>query len=74
MYIYVIWNRLVGLEYRVFANGPRDQGSIPVHIVPKTLKLVLDTSFLNTLHYKVRVMGKAEQSKERSGALLNISL
>ena len=28
------------------------------------LKMVLDTSFLNTQHYKVRVKGKVEQSTE----------
>ena len=33
---------------RVFANGPGDLGSIPGRIIPKTLKLVLDTSLLNT--------------------------
>ena len=29
---------------RVFANGPVDFGSIPGHLIPKTLKMVLDTS------------------------------
>ena len=38
---------------RVFANGPRDLGSIPVCVIPKTLKMVLDTSLLNTQQYKV---------------------
>ena len=37
-----------GLVGRVFANGPGDQGSIPVRVIPKTLKMVLDTSLLNT--------------------------
>ena len=32
----------------VFANGPGDLGSIPVRVIPKTLKMVLDTSLLNT--------------------------
>ena len=40
--------RLIGLESRVFANGPGDLGSIPRRVIPKTLKLVLDTSLLNT--------------------------
>ena len=49
----------------VFANGPGDLGSI----IPKTLKMVLDTSLLNTQHYKVRIKGKVEQSWEKSSAL-----
>ena len=28
---------------RVFTNGPGDLGSIPDHVIPKTLKMVLDT-------------------------------
>ena len=37
--------------------------------VPKTLKMVLDTFLLNTQQYKVRIMDKVEQSRERSGVL-----
>ena len=62
-------NRLIGLVGRVFANGPGDRGSIPGLVVPKTLKIVLDTSLLNTQHYKVRNKGILEQSLERSSAL-----
>ena len=58
--------QLVG---RVFANGPGDQGSIPGRVIPKTLKMVLDTSLLNSQQYKVRIKGKVEQCRERSGAL-----
>ena len=54
---------------RVFANGPGNLGSIPVRIIPKTLKMVLDTSFPNTPQYKVHFKGKVEQSRERSSAL-----
>ena len=36
---------------RVFANGPEDLGSIPGRIIPKTLKMVLDTTLLNTQQY-----------------------
>ena len=54
---------------RVFANGPGDRGSIPGRVIPKTLKMVLDTSLLNTQHYKVCIKGKEEQYRERSGAL-----
>ena len=56
--------RDIGLAVRVFANGPGDQGSIPGRVIPKTQKMVLDASFLNTQHYKVRIKGKVEQSRE----------
>ena len=59
----------IGLVGRVFANGPGDLGSIPGCIIPKTLKMVFDTSLLNTQQYKVRIEGKVEQSRERSSAL-----
>ena len=54
---------------RLFTNALGDMGSIPGHIIPKTLKMVLDTSLLNTQQYKVRIEGKVEQSRERSSAL-----
>ena len=54
---------------RVFANGPIDLGSIPGRVTPRTQKMVLDTAFLNTQHYKVWIKGKVEQSRERSSAL-----
>ena len=54
---------------RVFANGPGDLGSIPCRVIPKTLNMVLDTTLLNTQHYKVRFKGKVEQSWEWSSAL-----
>ena len=70
---------LVALDYgrqfyfttavRVFANGPGDLGSIPGRVIPKTLKMELDTTLLNTQHYKVRFKGKVEQSREWSSAL-----
>ena len=58
-----------GTLVRVFANGPGDLGSIPGRVIPKTLKMVLDTTLLNTQHYKVRFKGKVEQSWEWSSAL-----
>ena len=54
----------IGLVVRVFANGPGDLGSIPGRVIPKTQKMVLDASLLNTQHYKVRIKGKVEQSRE----------
>ena len=67
-------NRLIGLEGRVFANGPGDLGSILGHVIPKTRKMVLDTSLLSTQQYKVRIKGKVEQSRERSSALPYITV
>ena len=58
-----------GPAVRVFANGPGDLGSIPGRVIPKTLKMELDTILLNTQHYKVRFKGKVEQSWEWSSAL-----
>ena len=62
----------IDLEGRVFANGLGNQGSNPGAVIPKTLKMVLDTSLLNTQQYKVRIKGKVEQSRERSSTLPNI--
>ena len=36
--------------------------------------MILDTSLINTQNYKVRIKGKAEQSKERSSALSRTSV
>ena len=62
-------NRLIAPVGRVFANDPGDLGSIPGRVIPKTLKLVLDTSLFNTQQYKVHIKGKVEQSRGRSSAL-----
>ena len=45
---------------RVFAHGPGDLGSIPGRVIPKTQKMVLDTSLLNTQQYMVGIKGKVE--------------
>ena len=37
--------------------------------IPKTQKIVLDSSLLNTQYCKIHITGKVEQSKERSSAL-----
>ena len=37
-------------------------------VASKTLKMVLDTSLLNTQQYKVRIKGKVEKFRERSSA------
>ena len=38
----------IGPAVRVFASGPGDLGSIPGRVIPKTQKMVLDASLLNT--------------------------
>ena len=62
-------SRTIVLVGRVFINGPGDRGSIPGQVIPKTKKMELDTSLLNTQHYKVRIKGKVEQSRKRSSVL-----
>ena len=44
----------------MFANGPGDQGSIPGRVLPKTQKIVLDATVLNTQHYNIRIKGKVK--------------
>ena len=51
----------------MIASG--DLGSIPRRVIPKTQKMVLDAFLLNTQHYKVRIKGEVEQSRERSSTL-----
>ena len=55
----------------MFANGPWRPGFNPRSSHTKDLKekMVLDTSLLNTQHYKVRIKGKVELSMEKSSAL-----
>ena len=61
VYIY-LWGIYVAdvQNNATFANGPGDLGSIPGHVIPKTLKMVPDTSLLNTQKYKVGIEGKVE--------------
>ena len=65
---------LIGLLDRIFANGLGDLGSTPGRVIPKTLKMVLDTSLLNTQQYKTHIKGKVEQSRERSSAPLHLGV
>ena len=58
IYIYIYY-QLIGLVGRVFTNGPGDLGSISGRIIPKILKMVLDTFLLNTQQYKVCIKGKS---------------
>ena len=72
IYSNLFWSRYTGnivMMVRVFTNGLGDLCSIPGWVIPKTQKMVLDASLLNTQHYKVQIKSKVEQSKERSSAL-----
>ena len=40
--------RAIDIMFRVFANGPGDQGSIPGQVIPKTQKMVFDAALHNT--------------------------
>ena len=59
--------------HRVFAKSLGDLGSIPGRVIPKTFKMILDTSLINIQQYKEPIKGKVEQSRERSSALSYIS-
>ena len=72
--IYIYIYQLIGLVGRVSTNSLGDCGSIPGQVIPKTLRMLLDTSLLNTQHYKVHIKGKVEQPRERSSALLYTSV
>ena len=67
-YIYMISMSGIGIStgidimVRAFASGSGDLGSISGRVIPKTQKMALDASLLNTQHYKVRIKGKVEQS------------
>ena len=52
----------------VFANSPEGEGSVSGRVLPKTLKMVLDTYLLNTQHYNVRIKGKLDQCREKNSA------
>ena len=64
-----LWYWVIGLMNKMFSNGLEDWGSIPGWVIPKTQKIVLDAALLNTQHYKVRIKGKEEQSREWSSTL-----
>ena len=53
---------------KVFANVLGDRSSIQGRVIPKTKKMVLGVALLSTQHYKVRIKGKVEQSREKRSA------
>ena len=54
----------IGPLGRVCAKGLGDQGSIPGWVIPKTKKMVLDISLLNTQNYKIYIKDKVEQPRK----------
>ena len=54
IYIYIY----IGIMVWVFANGLKDQDTIPGQVMLKTQKMVLDAFLLDTQHYKVWIKGK----------------
>ena len=59
-----IKERLIDLVGRVFTNGPGDLGSIQGRVIPKTFKMVLDTSLLNT---QIRYVSRVKWSNPEKG-------
>ena len=64
--LYSDFDQPIGLVVECSPNGLGDHSSISGRVMPKTQKVGLDISFLNTQHYKLRFKGKVEQSRERS--------
>ena len=65
---------IIGPVLWVFANGTGDQGLISGRVIPKTFKMVLNISLLNTQQYKIRIEDKVEQSRERSSVPLHLAV
>ena len=59
----------IGIIVRVFVHVLGDRGSIPDRVIPKTQKMVLDAFWRNTLHYKVRIKSKRNNSEKSSSIL-----
>ena len=64
-----ILNRLISLVCWVLARGPGDLGSILGRVIPKILKMGLDTSLITTQQDKARIKGKMEPSRESNSTL-----
>ena len=56
----------------MFTNGPRDLGSIPGRVIPKTRQMVLDATLLNTHYYKVQI--KVKWSNPGNGVVPSLHL
>ena len=50
---------------RVFTNSVGDEGSIPGRVIPKTQKMALDASLLNSImRYGSRVSGAIQEQEQ----------
>ena len=67
--MYIIFVTLKSMFSINIGKNMQSRISILGQVIPKTLKMLLDTYLLNTQQYKVRIKGKVEQSKERTSAL-----
>ena len=67
-------NKFAGQWWNYLFYAPGDLGSIPGRVILKTLKMVFDTSLLNTQQYKLRFKGKVIQSWEKSSSYWKGSL
>ena len=68
-----MWS-VFSLMSRVFANGLRDQFSMPGWVIPKIQKMVLDATLLDTHNYQIRIKGKVKQFREWSSNFLYTSV
>ena len=78
IYIYLFMNksavlppRPIGIMVWVFTNGLKDQDSVPGQVILKLKKMVLDTSMLNSQHYKVWI--KSEWSNPWKGVVPSLT-
>ena len=68
------YNGNIGTIGQLEECSPVDRGSVPSRVLPKTQKMVLDAIWLNTQHYKIRIKGYMEQSREWYSAFLCTSV
>ena len=54
---------------RVLANCPGDRGFNPRLSHTQDSKMVLDAALISTQHYKIKIKGKVEKSREKSSVL-----
>ena len=66
-------DRLIGIVLEYSPMGRETGVQSQVESYQRLKKIVLDTSLLNTQHYKVRFKGKVEQSREKRPPTLRCS-
>ena len=65
----VIYKMCLEIMYLIYMYKKDLTGSLAGLVIPKTQKMVLDTSLPNTQHYKIQIKSKVEQSRGRSSTL-----